>query len=208
MLNENDIVRFTVKQTIIASGAEVFNVFYYQAQDIAGVIETPEDYADMISDFMATVMGPVSQIQSSNLDYTSTIFDNLTNNLDQFTSTATSPSTGAVPSASEPSQTALSFKLVRATRLTRNGSKRIGGIAVGLITDPKGQSLVGNAQIVAVENALSQNVDMVLSDDQAVTLVPVIIRKPAVAGPVTVFNFVSDAVYRGVGSQNSRKELL
>lgn len=208
MLSNNDIVRFTVKQTILASGAEVFNVFYYQAQNVVGTIDETDDYEQIITDFMGTVMTPVSAMQSSNLDYTSTVYDNLTNNLDQYTFTAATPSTGQVPSASEPSQTALSFKMVRSTRVTRNGSKRVGGIAVGLITDPKGQSLAAAATTIAIQDAFAAPVDVVISVGKELTLVPVIIRRPAADAPVTVFNYVAACIYRGVGSQNSRKELL
>lgn len=208
MLVNGDIVRFTVNQSLTTTGAVIINVFHYQAAAITGTISTVAQYEAMITDFMASVMSHFAFFQSEDLSYVSTTLDNVTNLVDQTTYTATSPTEGDFAGPSNSGQTALSFKLIRTNRSTRNGSKRLGGVADGQLDTADGSNLVGSVPIGNITAALAATLPMVLPSAAGVDLIPVIARKPALGLPVTVFNPIASAEYRGVGSQNSRKELL
>jgi len=109
---------------------------------------------------------------------------------------------------SDPGGTALSFKLIRSNRTTRNGSKRIGGIGDDIIDDTTGASLSSQPGIAAIENAFESPFPVTVSGSASCTLRPVIVRRPATGLPVSVFQRVSACEFRGIGSQVSRKRLL
>lgn len=208
MLQNNDIVRFTVNQSLSIVGAQIINVFHYRVFSLVGIVTTQAHYQQIIRDFMGTVVTTFAPLQSIQLDYTNTVFDNMTNLVDQATLVDDVDLHGSFNGPSEPAQVALSFKLLRTNRTTRHGSKRIGGIADGVLDTPNGVNLVNSTPVNAIEAALSQIVDVVISTGIQLSLEPVIVRRAPLGLPITVFNAISGAEYRGAGSQNSRKELL
>lgn len=208
MLEENDIVEIVLNQRHIPSGQAITNVFHYLASSVVGDWDSPAYFRQAALDVFTTLHAVMSVYQSNEISWDSAVFRNLTNQLDIATYNPDDPIVGAVASVPEPLQVALSFKLIRATMATRNGSKRIGGIADSIITDTSGSNLVGTADVLNIEEAFSQGIDIVATAGVEVTFVPIILRKAATGVPPTVYSLVAGAEYRGAGSQNSRKQLL
>lgn len=208
MLTEGNIIRLTVKAHLLDGGTPVNNVYHYQAEGVVGDWSATSETEQLITDFAGTVLTVISNIQSNRLAYDEIVFDNMTNLIDQTTYTPPAPLFGAVESGSEPGNVSASFKLIRTTRVTRHGRKSIGGIADNLVTVSDGSSMDGLATVTAIEEVLAESIDIVAGDGVFVTLHPVIVRRPAVGLPVTVFNYVASAEFRGVGSQASRTTLL
>jgi hypothetical protein len=208
MLSENDIVEIVVNQRHIPTGQAMVNVFHYQAQVVEGDWTDPANFAQFAADIMITMNEVVSAYQTTEISYDSATFRNLTNGLDIGIYIPPEPVLGAVSGTTEPLYVALSFKLNRATAIVRNGSKRFGGIADSFIVDPTGASIAGAANTVAIQDWLAENKDIVAGGGDTAVARPIILRKAAVGVPPTVFTYVASAIYRGAGSQNSRKQLL
>ena len=208
MLVENDIVEIVINQRHIPSGQPIANVYHFQAIDVLEDWTAVNSFKALASDVFITLYTPMSVFQSNEISWDSAVFTNLTNGVDIATFNPDDPYVGQVASVSEPLQVALSFKLIRSGRTTRNGSKRLGGIADSIITDTDGAALSGTADILAIEEVLANTIDIVISGGLSCGLVPIILRKTALGVPPTVFSPVAGAEYRGAGSQNSRKTLL
>lgn len=207
-LEDGDIIRITTKAHFIANNAPIFNVFWFQVSDLTGVISTAEDLTQACGDAFITLTNPMRDVQSNQVAYDNGVLDNMTNLIDQATYTPASPIFGTQLTVAEPSGVALSFKLVRSNRTTRNGSKRVGGVADGLVTDTTGANLNGNPFIVAIEQAFAEPIDIVVGGGASCVFNPVIVRRPAVGLPVSIYQPVQDCVFRGLGSQDTRKRLL
>jgi len=207
-LEDGDIVRVVVNAHATANGAPIINVFWYEVSELTGVISTPDDLKQAAGDAFITVVTPMSAIQPSAIVYDNAVLDNMTNLIDTATYIPSIPVTGTNGTVAEPTGMALSFKLVRTNRTTRNGSKRVGGITSGYVSNTTGSSLVGLPAIVAIEDAFSEPFDVVVGGGNSCVFNPVIVRRTTTGTPITVFQPVSACVYRGVGSQNTRKRLL
>jgi hypothetical protein len=208
MLTENDIVEVVINQRHIPTGKPIVNVYHYQARTVVGDWSDPLDWRQLASDVFGTLYAVMSVYQTAEISWDSAVYTNLTNGLDIATYSPPDLTVGAVTGSTEPLYVALSFQLVRASRATRNGSKRIGGIADTFMTDANGSSFVGTAATVAIEEALSQSIPVVVGGGIDCALWPIILRKTALGVPPTVFSNVASAQYRGAGSQTSRKRLL
>jgi len=207
-LEDGDIVRVVVNAHLAANSAPVINVFWFEVSELTGVISTSEDLEDAAADAFSTMMSPCQVYQSNQLVYDSAVLENMTNLIDYAIYTPASVVTGALTQESDPGGTALSFKLIRSNRLTRNGSKRIGGIGNNIVDDTTGADLAIQPGIAAIEAAFSTPFDVVVGAGGSCVFTPVIVRRPASGLPVTVHQKVNACVFRGIGSQVSRKRLL
>jgi acyl-homoserine lactone acylase PvdQ len=186
----------------------MFNVFWFQVSDLIGSISTPVDMQQATYDAYNTLIQPMAQVQSTQLVYQNAVLENMTNLVDQTTYVHPTPLGGALVQPSEPSAFALSFKLIRTSRLTRNGSKRVGGVAESVVEDTTGLAFSLSTACTAIEDAFSSPVVVVVGAGQSCNLNPVIVRRPANGLPVTVFQPVAACQFRGAGTQNTRKRLL
>jgi len=207
-LEDGDILRFVLNAHNTANGAPIINVFWYEVAELTGVISTPADLRAVALDVFGTLYPPLIDIQAVGTVYDNIVMDNMTNLIDTASYAPPTPVTGSIAGPAEVTQVALSFKLVRTNRLTRNGSKRIGGIHEAVIEDTTGATFAAGATCTAIETILRDPIEVAAPVDGDCLLYPVIVRRPPVGSPVTVFQRVSDAVFRGAGSQNTRKRLL
>lgn len=207
-LVDGDIVRFVLNAHLSVTGAPVINAFWFQVSELTGDLSTPEDFRLVCQDVFLTITDVFRNVQSIHLLYDNLVMDNMTNGIDFGVYAPTVLVTGNVNIESDPGQTALSFKLQRTNRLTRNGSKRVGGIAASLITDTDGSDLVGTANILAIQEMLAAPIDIAGIISGSCVLTPMIVRRTATGVAPTVFQPVFGAIFRGVGSQTTRKRLL
>jgi hypothetical protein len=204
---DGDVLRITMFGYTQYNSSPLNNVFHYVVSELTGSFTNIEDQVQLAGDFLATVQPTFAEVQSIGAIISSVEVRNMTNLVDVATYIPTGLVNGDLPVNAEPSQVALSFKLNRTTALTRNGSKRVGGIGVGVVTDTSGENLIDDPRITAIELMLAATIEIVTGLDSCV-LIPVIARRPATGLPITITNRVASSSYRGAGSQNTRKRLL
>jgi hypothetical protein len=204
----NDIIRITDVQLWATTGQPMLNVYWYQVVAIAEPSTLLESGADIALEFEQTVLVPVRAIQSNSIQHTSlrmTVYGPLEEDYEYLYSP---PSTGSAVGEITSTFFTWSFKLNRTFKLTRNGSKRIGGTPDSLSTDARGLNQVGSDFVTDIESALAASLVILGTTGPNMTLQPVIVRQGAAGtGPVNP-NPIASATFRGFGTQNSRKQLL
>ena len=163
---------------------------------------------EFLEAFYQSYLANMILVQSNRLTHVRLEVNNLMNYETDFGVFIPDPTiAGAVNDQYSSAGAAFSFQMLRLFRTTRHGSKRIAGVPESFVQD----NVAVPAAVVAlnaVADSLRSGVE-VGGPGAGFSLRPVIIRKPLlVTTPPTVVNPVSDCVYRGVGSQNSRKQLL
>jgi hypothetical protein len=192
----NDVVR--IKMCAEMFGQEICNVFYY----LVSVWTGNADFDDVANSFLGNVRDPIQALQDEDLTYQELVIDNVTNGVDflilPLTGSGTRTNVEALPSFN-----ALTFGLVRTTKLTRNGSKRLGGFSEDQISG-NDVTMSGAAQ-AQLKNALSA----FLQDQSPAVeyqLKPIIVgRNPNGSLDLTRINLVSGITNPTVSTQNSRK---
>lgn len=106
-----------------------------------------------------------------------------------------------------PANVAYSFKLQRYDRVVRNGAKRISGVPEAATTAGRTLNPTYADGMNAVVAALAEPIE-VTGDVTSAQLVPTIVRVPANSGVTpTVYTTITEASFRGFGTQNTRKQL-
>lgn len=121
MASIGDIIQGTFKHTLL--GQQIINVGYWEVEapsDGDLVLFTIGD--EFVTDYVANVMANLA----TGLTFNSLELLNLTDGLEF--ADIPSGATGSVAGSPLPAFNAMTVKLNRATRLTRNGSKRIAGL--------------------------------------------------------------------------------
>lgn len=116
-----DILR--IEDVQLALGQTIRNVYFYEITETTGVVEAE----DILLAFSVDVLRDVCGIQSTSIEHTSLKVDNVTDEL-SFGEIALETLVGEQPGAIMPTYVAFSFKLLRSSKLTRNGFKRIAGV--------------------------------------------------------------------------------
>lgn len=203
----DDIYRVKIFQTYGTSGPEVLNVYYYKQLTPGSVDEGAEHLAGE----WESALGPtIRAIQTTLIKWTSIEVENIIPSSDFFTQPYIT-TTGDIDADTLPPSNCWSFRLNRSTSASRNGQKRICGVAETSQDD--------GVAVGAFESAL--NVVGALFDDVIggpppadATYQPIIFR-PGRAG-FTIPEKVVPAVlqadfpiessqYVRIGTQNSRK---
>lgn len=207
-MNVGDVLQWKDFQTMTGLSGEVLNVFYFEILSMT----TPQPIVN-VTDALATFwydtfLAPVLAMQSNQVIHTRSEVNNLNAFTTDFgTVIPAEPVAGSFAGEYLAPSTAWSFQLVRTTRETRNGSKRIAGVPEGLGTN---NIPSGAARLLADDVRLMwETIPTVdLNEVDTMVLRMVIPKTPVTPGALpTVFNPVSAVVFRGLGSQNSRKEL-
>ena len=196
MADGNDILRITDRQVLY--GQTVLNVYFYQLQDTG---EFGEGYLDSIAlHFTEAVVTPVSAIQSPDIQHNEIYLENLTNGVDILTYADGYPLVGTNTGAALPPFVSAGFQLIRESRATRNGSKRIAGIREADVTNGL---WVGDPDFITdIENGMAAD----LVEGLATLCHPIILRHPVTVPLVSpVFSNIGECQYRAIGSQNTRK---
>lgn len=123
-MNIGNILKVTQNQSFL--GQLVQNVYFYRVVAVPVPPEGENVYDYALQRFNAGVGIPMRAIQSTSCVHTIYRVDNLSNGVDFFERAINVA--GVVGEQPSPSYNALNFVLRRATLLTRNGSKRVGGI--------------------------------------------------------------------------------
>lgn len=207
MLELGDILKITANQTLL--NQVVQNVFFYQVTALPTGIEPYGPYEYIATRFNAGWGIGIRSMQSSALNHTVYRVDNVSNGIDFGEYTVNTP--GGISGEVSPSFEAINFLLRRETGITRNGSKRIGGIPESLVT---GNTIVMSDTDKANYEAIFA--EPLVTDDS----VPVAFAFPVIVGrmlytPVdgdpyyvldlTKINPIQSALMTAVSTQRSRK---
>lgn len=208
MVATGDIIQVKAHQTLGLGGPSMMNVYYFVVTSAdAGANLNNQVPVGAGNDFVANYLAGVRGIQTTSIYYTLVEFNNLSDYVDEFAQfSPTSSNQGAISGEFMSTQDAWSFLLVRSTRATRHGHKRIGGVPEAAVTN--GVIDAGfNTQMAAAVAALRDSWDYnPTPPEPSWSMSPVIVKSPILPPAVpTVINPIISVDYRGVGSQNTRK---
>jgi len=171
-----DVVRIEAVQTYL--GSTVRNVYFYQLQNVSGTVDAPS----IVTDWQVQVLSYVVQIQSASVDYVAVKLDNVTDGL-SFFEVALTATSGAQSGATINSFTAYSFKLLRGSKLTRNGFKRICGVTEDNVNGNQIiQTFFDSQAYIDAANAFGDTVNVTDTSGTA-DFVPVIASRPTATRP-------------------------
>lgn len=203
-----DIVRVIDFQSFLGQLME--NVFFYRITAI------PVAYPDATIDetvclaYNAKVRSLMIALQESSCTHGITRMENVTNGIDF--AEVNVPVDGGIVGDAEPSFMAYNFVLRRTTAITRNGSKRIGGLDEGGVSG-NGITVVG-AALTALAVAMAEPLEYPSGGLSVPFAEPVIVgRKKYVTSEgkdayeldLTKINPIASAAFTAVSTQRSRK---
>lgn len=209
MVAVGDVLQIKDVQSFDGLSGEVLNVYYYKVTAVMGTVSLPLSAEDFTLNFNDAFLSVIRLIQSVDTAHVRLEVNNLMNyDTDFFSFTYDTPLPGLAGGVYAAASTALSFQLVRQFRTTRNGSKRIGGTPYTWIHN--NAALEAHSEdISSVQTILSSGLTIDAGGGNELSMVPVILKSPVSnTVPPTVINNVTGAAFRGVGTQNTRKELL
>lgn len=192
-----DIIRITDRQRYLVQ--QVLNVYFYRVTSLTGL--TGDYLGVFATNFQGAVLDPVKELQVEALTHESLYLENLTNGIDISEVTDGFPQTGEYGNVDGmPPFVSYGFQLVRESRVTRNGYKRFGGVPEAAVD--AGVYVGDPALITDVENGLGADLQAGL-----VTYAePVILKHPFTVPLVAPeYASISAGLYKGIGSQNTRK---
>lgn len=197
MASVGDIIRVVSCGNLL--GEDFCNVFYYIVKIWTGNVTVE----DVKTRFIATVIDEMLAVQVDNLTMTNCNVDNL-NDPNEYWE-ATFARLGEALGNPMPAFVAVGVQLLRTTKDTRHGSKRIAGVYEAMFTE--GEFTPTQAFIDAVELACSSSL---LEDDEGgneFDLGPVIVGTDPITGlpDPNRTNLVKSALVRRVTTQSSRK---
>jgi len=192
-----DLLQITDFQTYL--GEECLNVYYYRW--FSAPTFDNSAYAPLLADFNAVVIAPVIDIQHYLLLHDRLEIRNLSNNLD-FAALITNVAgtRGTSDAQAMPSFNSAGFQLVRDSLIVRNGYKRYAGLSDDLMAGNNYSP--GASEIADVITGLTSFLQIGLIDVAA----PVIVKRP-IDPPLLTYDYASvvSALYKGAGTQNTRK---
>lgn len=193
MASALDIYLVTLKGTLFAQETE--NVFAYEL--LSGGGSGAPLSAGLAAQFYISVVLPILQIVSVEMVFNEIYVENVDDPTDFFTDPISGA--GVVTGSCEPPFVAWAFRLIRSTRLSRNGAKRIPGVpSVAIVDDAPDPSRL--AALSDFADAYAGNV--VFSSN---TFAPIIYRKPSSVHPSGLGFLASGAEFVRLSTQNSRK---
>lgn len=206
-MQQGDIIRISDVQSAVGYSRPFRNVYYYQVFTITSEIPLQLYSRDLAEAFFTTVLNPILGIQVSRVTHIELEFFNMTFQQEEATETWDTPIPGTGVADMMPLNVAFTFRLQRYARLLRNGSKRIAGVGDDAAIGGRELAPAYVEPVASVATAL-QSPLFVEGENVDATLVPLIVRVPDNAGVVpTIFTTVTEASFRGFGTQNSRKQL-
>lgn len=166
-----DLLRFEDVQTMVS--VTIRNAYFYEISELTGTVVESE----ILQAFVDGIIAPVTGIQHTSLEHTLAKLDNITDGL-SFAETDLTGFEGVVMDAALPTYSAYSFKLLRGSKVTRNGFKRIAGpteesVATNFLTSAFRDGVAAQAVIAAMASTLT-----VTGVDGTATLLPVIAGRP------------------------------
>jgi len=189
-----DLIRVVDIQSFL--GQTVLNVSFYHFDILTGA---GDGYLEeMASAYNDAVVTPMTQLQADDLLHTEREWRNLTNETDLFLDTEVIP--GIRTGDPLNSFTSLGFMLNRASLVTRNGFKRIGGLTEDMIS--------GNTVTFpsTTQSDMETGFTAALFDGIIQFGHPIIVKRP-IPKPAVSYDFseISGCSFRRIGTQNTRK---
>lgn len=206
-MEQGDIIRITDVQTLDGYTKPILNVYYYQVVSLTAEVQLPVYAQELAVSFLNEVLEYVRGLQVSALKHVGISFLNMSNQAEIGDYTFEEPYPGLLTGDYVPSNVTYSFRLQRYDRLVRNGRKSISGVPDAVITAGRTLNPTYSGPVSDASLALGRffNVEGETTD---ATLNPIIVRIPANPGVVpTVWSPIVRALFRGFGTQNSRKAL-
>lgn len=207
-MENGGILKIVNVQNWTTLNEEMLNVYWYRMTNLVNPVGLNEVAADIALEFESTVLVPIRAIQSNVIVHTAlrmSYYGIIDEDQDILLSP---PVAGSALGEITAPNFAWTFKLVRTFKTTRNGSKRIGGTPDSLSTDGRGLNQVGSAFVMNIEAALAATLNVSAVLPATFDLEPVIVHQnPGGLGPSDA-NPIKQALFRGFGTQNSRKRLL
>lgn len=175
-------------------GQDIHNIFWFNQENGSG------GSAELIAEFDETVLPLLKLIQSDGLAYFSILAENL-DDVGDFAQDAPTTTAGTVTGEDMPPFVATEFRYTRASRSSRHGWKRFGGLTQIMMA-----SEALEAAYVTAAGDLANVLGANLEDASQNLWVPKICRKQKVNDVWTYTFFgVQAVVYVRVTTQNSRK---
>lgn len=196
MASVGDVIRIRGCQELV--GQSLCNIFYY----LVAVWTGNASLEDVLIRFTSDVAEEIASVQTDDLEWVGIFIDNM-NDPDEFSENGVS-FFGQAVAESMPQYVAAGVQLVRTTKATRHGAKRIAGIGEDQWLDGAFTPSVGLIQSLqdACEHVLVKNV----GGTNEMTLVPVIVGTGIDGRPdPAITNIVRSAFLRRGTTQNSRK---
>lgn len=208
MVSSGQHIQMKVFQTLDNIAGDILNVFWFEVSAISTPTPLSAMNAALKTWFQGDFSPPIRNIQAPGLVYRRVEFNCVENYETDFTIVVLDDNIGGnVSSPYLASSTAWSFQLVRTFRTTRHGSKRFAGVPELLVEE--NLATPATAELLEeVEVVLSSPPQVLFPVDGTMDLLSVIPKTPVAPATLpSVFNGVSGALYRGVGTQNTRKQL-
>lgn len=210
MAQNGDVLQVKCFQRLTGIEGELLNVFYYQVGSLTSTVSLADNAEDIALSYADVWISLMTVIQSVGVQHIRLEMNNLMDYEGDYLSWSyETPIAGAVAGEYLSSAVAWSFQLVRATRTTRHGSKRIAGVPETYVSNNVAVAGTVTTQLNSFAAQLAQPLFVEYGGLDGMELTPVILKSPVLttAAP-TVINRVASGAYRGVGTQNSRKQLL
>ena len=180
-LNIGDIYKITANQ--VYGGQLMQNVFMYEYLNPAEGVGVPAQIQTILNAFKTEVGDVMRTVQVGAVNHTSYRFDNLTDGV-TFGELLVNLA-GFKENVPSPSFLAVNVKLVRLTGITRNGSKRIGGISEDATS---GNTLLWSGpEVAAIQNAFGSAIHNPVGAEN--------IGAPVIVGRTEELNEDGDLVY-------------
>jgi hypothetical protein len=208
-MQNGDILQIKDVQSMVGIEGEVLNVFYFSVGNLTTAPSLNDIAESFAIDFAEVLITAITPLQSNQLSHVRLDVNNLMEyETDFFSWTYETVYLGGQASGFSSSASAYSIQLTRTNRTTRHGSKRIAGVAEALVENNV-ITPTGLALMATTTGVLGGPIFVDFGGVDTVELTPVILKSPVLttAAP-TVINPVQSATYRGIGSQNTRKQLL
>lgn len=195
---QGDLIQIVDRQVYLSE--EILNVYYYRYILVTGA--TNDIYPALADWFEDNVISAVCGVQVDVLIHTELEIRNLTNGVDIYTRPLNTAGDIAENSAGwEPSYVSINIQLVRESLVTRNGSKRFGGLPES--------SIAGN--VYTFPTGAQEDIEGSLAADVMIgsvnTFEPIIVKRPIGSPPVTTYQYssIGSAQFTRLGTQNTRK---
>ena len=203
-----NIIKITDFQSFLGQLME--NVYFYRLTAVPAADDGFTVDETICNKFNADVRLLVLPLQESSCQHTITRMDNLSDGVSF--AEVSAPAVGTISGDPEPSFMAYNFVLRRSSKITRNGSKRIGGLDEGGVSG-NGITTVGPA-LTALGTAMAAPLSYAVGGVATPFAEPVIVGRVKVALPDGGFDYVLDlakinpiasAAFTAVSTQRSRK---
>lgn len=203
-MENGNVLEVTVSYNIVGASNPAINVYHLEVEDLVGITTLQEVGPDIRTAFVAKFITPMLVFQHTGAVYQGLSIINLNSIAEYYVTPLTGIAGGRVGGFMPPFVT-YSFQETRPNRLIRNGRKGIGGVSQ-VVTD---DGITLNATYQPLMNTMLSGwnlMTMNVEGDLDFQLRDVIVRKnPAAGGAPSLVLDAQRWVFRGFGSQNTRK---